>query len=106
MVAAATAAAAARRPIAAVLHAAAALQAERGPALVILKRCAPVLQLPIRQHRAHQHRMQRQLPVHRLRTQHQLRTQHRLRTQLLAAAGAEDIKAVAADMKVADGNNL
>jgi hypothetical protein len=105
MVAETIAAAAARQPTAAILHAAAAAQrAGRVPALVTLKRCAPVPRAQTRP----------QLPVHRHHTQRQLRMQRRLRMQLLAAAvvdikavAAVDIKAVAAvDMKAAEGNNL
>lgn len=80
MAAAAIAAAAATRPIAAILHVvAAAKPAGRVPALVTLKRCAPVLRAQTRP----------PLPV-RL-----------LRTQLLAAVAA-DIKAVVAVAVVAD----
>jgi len=74
--AAAIAAAAARQPIAAVLHAEAVV-AGRVPAQVTLKRCAPVPRLP----------------EARLRARHQLRTQH-------LAAVVADIK-VAADIKAA-----
>ena len=76
------AAAAAQQPIAAILHAAA---AERVPARVTFKRCAPALQLPIPQLRALQHRARR------------LRMQRPLHTQLLAGgrtvAAAVDTKA-------------
>ncbi len=109
MAAEAITAVAARQPIAAILHAVVAAQiattrqAERVPAPVMHKRCAPVPQLPMARPHAQQHRARR------------LRTQHQPHTQRLAAV-VVDIKAVAAsrtvvaaaDMKVAtaDGTKL
>jgi hypothetical protein len=97
MVAATITAAAAGRPIAAVMHvAAAAKPAGRVPVLVAVKRSAPMLR----------GRTRPLLPVHRLRTQRQLHTQllAAVVVDIKAVVAAVDIKVVAADMKAADIN--
>ena len=90
----AIAAAAVRRPIAAILHAAVAAAAGRVPARVMFKRRAPALR-----HHTLRARFARSAQLH---TQRQLRTQLRLRTQLLVAAGRTVVAVV--DMKAANTN--